>query len=221
MLLASEHIKQKQNERIDANETVRWCYWSTECTAETRTFAYDWLLSSFWQNIKHTFKQIGFGSYFVKWVCVLMADAKSCVAYCGWLFEYFQVEAGIRQGCLFHTSLCPCGRTACNKNTTLWEHQRIKLLESKKWLLGKYHKICTICRRSNVVFKRWAGYATGTWNFCWVFHPLSAFSSKQNCTNTFFWICMEEETQNFWCVFCLWQMCFSSWRELDGEGGIH
>ena len=44
----------------------------------------------------------GSGSYFVKWVSVLMADAKSCVAYCGWLFEYFQVEAGIRQGCLFH-----------------------------------------------------------------------------------------------------------------------
>ena len=67
----------------------------------------------------HTFKIIGFGPDFLKWVSVLMADAKSCVAYCGWLFEYFQVEAGIRQGCLFHTSLCPCGRTACNKNTTL------------------------------------------------------------------------------------------------------
>ena len=197
MLLASEHIKQKQNERIDASETDRWCYWSTECTAETRTFAYDWLLSSFWQNIKHTFKQIGFGSDFVKWVCVLMADAKSCVAYCGWLFEYFQVEAGIRQGCLFHTSLCPCGRTACNKNTTLWEHQRIKLLESKKQPLGKYHKKCTRCRRFNAVFKRWAGYATDTWNLA----EFSTFSgleinrmksealwlgSKQNFTDTFF-----------------------------------
>ena len=52
MLLAPEDIKQKQNERIDATEIDRWCYWSTECTAETRTFAYDWLLSSFWQNIK-------------------------------------------------------------------------------------------------------------------------------------------------------------------------
>ena len=28
-----------------------------------------------------------------------MADIKSCVAYCGWLSEYFAVEAGIRQGC--------------------------------------------------------------------------------------------------------------------------
>ena len=123
------------------------------------------LLTEYQTYVQKKKKKRGSGSYFVKWVSVLMADAKSCVAYCGWLFEYFQVEAGIRQGCLFHTSLCPCGRTACNKNTTLWEHQRIKLLESKKWLLGKYHKICTICRRFNVVFKRWAGYATGTWNF--------------------------------------------------------
>ena len=46
----------------------------------------------------HTFEKIGFGSDFVKWVSVLMADAKSCVAYCGWLSEYFAVEAGIRQG---------------------------------------------------------------------------------------------------------------------------
>ena len=30
-----------------------------------------------------------------------MADAKSCVAYCGWIPEYFAVEAGIRQGCPF------------------------------------------------------------------------------------------------------------------------
>ena len=39
----------------------------------------------------------------MKWVCVLMAepDAKSCVAYCGWLSEYFAAEAGIRQGCPF------------------------------------------------------------------------------------------------------------------------
>ena len=34
----------------------------------------------------------------MKWVSVLMADAKSCVAYCDWLSQYFPVEAGIRQG---------------------------------------------------------------------------------------------------------------------------
>ena len=48
-----------------------------------------------------TFKKIEFGPDFVKWVSVLMADTKSCVAYCGWISEYFAVEAGIRQGCPF------------------------------------------------------------------------------------------------------------------------
>ena len=45
----------------------------------------------------------GLGPDFVKWVSVLrlMADAKSCVAYCSWLSEYFAVEAGIHQGCPF------------------------------------------------------------------------------------------------------------------------
>ena len=163
----------KGAQSVDAGETDRWCYWSTDCTTETRPFAYDWLLSCFWQNIKgfYTFKKFGFGPDFVKWVSVLMADAKDCVAYCSWLSKYFAVEAGTRQGCPFFTiSLCSCGRSACNKNTTLWEHRRIKLLESTRWPLGKYHKHCTICRRFNVVFKIWAGYATGTLNFGWVFH---------------------------------------------------
>ena len=91
----------KGAQSVDATETDRWCYWSTECTAETRTFAYDWLLSSFWQNINIRLKKKGFGPDFVKWVSILMADAKSCVAYCGWLYEHFAVEAGIRQGCPF------------------------------------------------------------------------------------------------------------------------
>ena len=51
--------------------------------------------------IKITFKKFGFGPDFVKWVSVLMADDKSCVAYCGGLSEYFAVEAGIRQGSPF------------------------------------------------------------------------------------------------------------------------
>ena len=47
------------------------------------------------------FKNFGFGPDFVKWVSVLMADTKRCVAYCGWLSEYFAIEAGMRQGCPF------------------------------------------------------------------------------------------------------------------------
>ena len=69
-----------------------------------------------------TLKTFEFGPDFVKWVSVLMAEAKSYVAYCGWLSKYFAVEAGIRQGCppppppppplfsLFTISLCSCGR---------------------------------------------------------------------------------------------------------------
>ena len=37
----------------------------------------------------------------MKWVSVLMADTKSCVAYCSWLSEYSAVEAEMRQGCPF------------------------------------------------------------------------------------------------------------------------
>ena len=48
-----------------------------------------------------TFKQFGFGPDVVKWVSVLKAHAKSCVAYCEWISEYFAVEGGIRQGCPF------------------------------------------------------------------------------------------------------------------------
>ena len=51
--MTSEDIKLNNiPHHIDATETDRRCYWSTEWTTETRTFAYDWLLSSFWQNIK-------------------------------------------------------------------------------------------------------------------------------------------------------------------------
>ena len=49
----------------------------------------------------HTFNKFGFGPVFEKWVSVLMADAKSFVACCGWISEYFAVEARIRQGCPF------------------------------------------------------------------------------------------------------------------------
>ena len=126
--------------------------------------AFDRLSKHFILTLKN-----GFGPDFVKWVSVLIADAKSCVAYCGWLSEYFAVEAEIRQGCLFSPlAFILVVELLAIKNTTLWEHKRIKLLEIKKRPLGKYHKNCTICRRFNVVFKGSAGYAPGIWNFGWV-----------------------------------------------------
>ena len=30
-----------------------------------------------------------------------MKNTKSCIHYCGWLCNYFEVESGIRQGCPF------------------------------------------------------------------------------------------------------------------------
>ena len=81
----------------------------------------------------------GFGPDFVKWVSVLMADAKSCAAYCGWLSEYFAVEAGIRQGCPFSPlAFVLAVELLAIKNMTLREHKRVKLSESKKRPLGKY-----------------------------------------------------------------------------------
>jgi exonuclease III len=47
------------------------------------------------------FKKFGFGSDFLRWVKILMTSAKSCINYCGWLSEFFEVNSGIRQGCPF------------------------------------------------------------------------------------------------------------------------
>ena len=73
---------------------------------------------------------------------------------------------------------------------------KLKWLESRKQTFGKYHKIA-LCADYNVVFKRWAGYATGSQNFA----KISTFSgsemnqvkseamwvgSKQNCADPFF-----------------------------------
>ena len=44
------------------------------------------------------------GSDFMKWVSVLMAFAKSCADYCGWLSESFAVEESVKAA-LFHH--CP------------------------------------------------------------------------------------------------------------------
>ena len=53
------------------------------------------------KSMIQTFTNFEFGPDFVKWVSVLIANTKSCVAHCGWRSEYFAVEAGIRQGCPF------------------------------------------------------------------------------------------------------------------------
>ena len=49
----------------------------------------------------NAFQKFGFVVDFVKWVCVLMKDTKSCVSYCRWLSGFFAVESGIQHGCLF------------------------------------------------------------------------------------------------------------------------
>ena len=101
----------------------------------------------------HTFKNFGCGPDFVKWVSVLMADTKSCCLL-RLVIRIFCRRGWNASGLpFFTTSLCSWGRTACNKNTTLWEHKRIQLSESKTWPLGKYHKNCTIYRLFNVVKK--------------------------------------------------------------------
>ncbi len=46
-----------------------------------------------------SFKIFGFGNNFVQWINVLNTDTSSCMNYCGWLSEYFNIECGIRQGC--------------------------------------------------------------------------------------------------------------------------
>ena len=48
-----------------------------------------------------------------------MADAKSCVAYCDWLSEYFAIDAGIRPGCAFSPLafvLAVASRVHCSKS---------------------------------------------------------------------------------------------------------
>ena len=47
------------------------------------------------------FKKFGFGNDFLQWVQVLMSNTQSCISYCGWLSDYFDVNSGIRQGCPF------------------------------------------------------------------------------------------------------------------------
>jgi hypothetical protein len=47
------------------------------------------------------FEKFGFGPDFLRWINILMFDSKSCISYCGWLSEYFEVRSGVRQGCPF------------------------------------------------------------------------------------------------------------------------
>lgn len=60
--------------------------------------AYDSISKEF---IIKAFQKFGFGPEFVQWVTVLMNDTVSSVQYCGWLSDFFDVKAGIRQGCPF------------------------------------------------------------------------------------------------------------------------
>ena len=61
-------------------------------------YAFDCISKDFMTN---AFQIFGFGVDFVKWVCVLVKDTKSCVSYCGSLSDLFVVESGILQGCPF------------------------------------------------------------------------------------------------------------------------
>ena len=45
------------------------------------------------------FKIFGFGEDFVNWISVLNNNTVSCINYCGWMSEWFNIETGIRQGC--------------------------------------------------------------------------------------------------------------------------
>ena len=105
--------------------------------------------------IIHTLKKKnGFGPDVVKWVSVLMADAKSCVAYCGWLSEYFAVEAGIRQGCPFSSlAFVLAVELLAIKIRQCENIKRLNYWKARYGLLESIIKNCTIYKRYNV-FKR-------------------------------------------------------------------
>ena len=48
-----------------------------------------------------SFKKFGFGPEFIQWFQILMNNATSAIAYCGWISDYFNMESGLRQGCPF------------------------------------------------------------------------------------------------------------------------
>ena len=50
------------------------------------------LLIVFQKTMLKAFEKNGFDGDFVRWVSVLMRDAKSCVSYCGWLSGFFAVQ---------------------------------------------------------------------------------------------------------------------------------
>ena len=56
-------------------------------------------------KILKSFELFGFGSKFVQWVKVLMENNVSSIHYGGWLFDWFNLGCGMRQGCSF-SPLC-------------------------------------------------------------------------------------------------------------------
>ena len=63
--------------------------------------------------IRDSFKIYGFGPEFQIWISTLLANTETAINHYGWIFQPFQVERGIRQGC--HPSPTLRGRTPSHK----------------------------------------------------------------------------------------------------------
>ena len=144
-----------------------------------------------------------------------MVDAKSCAAYCGWLSEYFAVEAGISQGCPFSPLAFVLAVELLAIKIRHFENVKgLNYWKARNGLLESIIKIALYADDLTLFLKdeQDMQQALG------ILAEFSTFSgleinrmkseamwlgSKQNCTDTFFWICMEAETKKIWCVFYL------------------